>query len=415
MRSRRRRGNPDAAGLLPPDRVWGGNDDPGHRPTPCSFRRADLRAPTGALRLMPSQHGDAQWTDARSSPPAPLWRCSRSPKRPLSPSPPRAATRGSTLCSRTSSASGCATRPSSRPRSVSTRDANADLRSKLDTRPAPVARRENLARTRRAIARLRAIGPSSLSDSARLNREVVLYQLQASTVAPTRWGIARRIRPYPIFQQGGSYFSVPDFLNSAHTINNAADAEAYLARLDAVATLLDNDSAEQRAQAARGFLAPGWSIDLTARPDAQAARRRRAAEQRWSSRWPAGPGTRISRATGSGARRRSSTGAVYPALDRQIALMSELRPTSRPATAPGGCPDGDGDLRRGAAADDHDQLHRPTRSTSSGSSRSPRSARSSTRSCARPGFTSGSVGERLAALNVARAALPQHRRRAAPS
>jgi uncharacterized protein (DUF885 family) len=37
-------------------------------------------------------------------------------------------------------------------------------------------------------------------------------------------------RPYPIFQQGGSYFSTPDFLNTAHTIETAADAEAYLSR-----------------------------------------------------------------------------------------------------------------------------------------------------------------------------------------
>ena len=38
-------------------------------------------------------------------------------------------------------------------------------------------------------------------------------------------------RPYPIFQQGGTYFSTPDFLNTAHTIDTAADAEAYLSRL----------------------------------------------------------------------------------------------------------------------------------------------------------------------------------------
>src|SRR3982750_1533953 len=41
---------------------------------------------------------------------------------------------------------------------------NAALKSKLDTRPAPVARKEDLARARRAIARLNAIPASRLSE-----------------------------------------------------------------------------------------------------------------------------------------------------------------------------------------------------------------------------------------------------------
>ena len=139
----------------------------------------------------------------------------------------------------------------------------AALKSQLDTDPVPVQRRDDLARARRAISRLQAIPASSLSDSAKLNREVVLYQLETSIAAPSRWDIDSAQRPYPIFQQGGAYFSLPDFLNSAHTIENAADAEAYLSRLGQFATVLDNETAEQRAQAARGFLAPVWSIDLT--------------------------------------------------------------------------------------------------------------------------------------------------------
>jgi len=100
---------------------------------------------------------------------------------------------------------------------------NAALKAKFDTDPAPVARAKNLQRNRRAIARLRAISPAMLSDAARLNREVVLYSLETSTVAPSRWNIDSVQRPYPITQQGGAYFSTPDFLNTTHTIENAAD------------------------------------------------------------------------------------------------------------------------------------------------------------------------------------------------
>src|SRR4051812_21307 len=141
--------------------------------------------------------------------------------------------------------------------------ANASLKSKLETRPNAVARQQDLARDRRDIAQLTAVSPATLSNAAKLNREVVLYSLDTDTHAPARWGIDSAQRPYPIFQQGGVYFSTPDFLNTAHTIDNASDAEAYLSRLQQFATTLDNNTAEQRAQASRGFLAPGWSIDLT--------------------------------------------------------------------------------------------------------------------------------------------------------
>ena len=140
--------------------------------------------------------------------------------------------------------------------------ANADLKSKLDTRLGEVARKEDLARNRRGIAQLNAIPASTLSDSQKLNREVVLYSLDTATQAPARWDIDSAQRPYTITQQGGAYFSTPDFLNTAHAINDAADAEAYLSRLNQFATVLDNDTADQRAQARRGFLAPAWSIDL---------------------------------------------------------------------------------------------------------------------------------------------------------
>src|SRR6185295_19748316 len=198
--------------------------------------------------------------------------------------------------------------------------ANAALKSKLDTRPNAVARQQNLARDRRAIAQLNAVSPSTLSDAAKLNREVVLYSLGTNTHAPARWDIDSAQRPYLIFQQGGSYFSTPDFLNTAHTIENAADAEAYLSRLAQFATQLDNETAEQRRQAGRGYVAPGWSLDL-------------ALGQMRELRAPAADKSTmvdslVSRAAAKGVagdwqRQASAIVAqkVYPALDRQIAAV----------------------------------------------------------------------------------------------
>jgi uncharacterized protein (DUF885 family) len=217
---------------------------------------------------------------------------------------------------------------------------NAALKSKLDTRTAPAARAQDLARDRRAIARLKAISPATLSDPARLNREVVLYSLETATAAPSRWGIDSAQRPYPITQQGGAYFSTPDFLNTAHTINNAADAEAYLSRLNQFAAVLDNDTAEQRAQAGRGFLAPAWSIDLTL---GQMRKLRGAAPETNTMVNSIVRRTKDKAIAGDWERRASNivASSIYPALDRQISAMEKLKPTTRPGDGAWRLPNGD--------------------------------------------------------------------------
>jgi len=218
--------------------------------------------------------------------------------------------------------------------------ADAALKAKFDTDPAPVARSKSLARNRRAIARLRAISPATLSDAAKLNREVVLYSLETSTVAPSRWNIDSAQRPYPITQQGGAYFSTPDFLNATHTINNAADAEAYLSRLNQFATLLDNDTAEQRRQAARGYLAPNWSIDLAL---GQMRKLRGVSPEQSSMVDSLAKRAAAKGVAGDWARRAADivAKAVYPALDRQIAAMEQLKPASRAGDGAWRLPNGD--------------------------------------------------------------------------
>jgi uncharacterized protein (DUF885 family) len=274
---------------------------------------------------------------------------------------------------------------------------NAALKSKLDTRPAAVARREDLQRTRRAIAEVKAVSPANLSDTAKLNREVVLYSLDTQTVAPARWDIDSAQRPYPITQQGGAYFSIPDFLNTRHSIENAADAEAYLSRLSQFGTVLDNDTAEQRAQAARGFLAPAWSIDLALgqmrklrapAPDASSMTEsiaRRIKEKGISGDWE----------------RRAAeivTKSVYPALDRQIAAMEQLKPTSRAGDGAWRLPDGEAiyaeALHQATTTNfTPDEVHQMGLDQVADISRQLDTILKS------QGYGSGTVGERLAALN----------------
>ena len=274
---------------------------------------------------------------------------------------------------------------------------NAGLKSKLDTRPLPVARHEDLARNRRAIAKLRAIAPATLSEPAKLNREVVLYSLDTATQAATRWDIDSAQRPYPVFQQGGAYFDTPDFLNTAHTIDNAGDAEAYLSRLSQFATTLDNDTAEQRAQAARGFLAPVWSIDLTL---GQMRKLRNVAPDQSTMVESIVKRTGAKTIEGNWGPRASDIVAksVYPALDRQIAAMEKLRPTSRPG-------DGAWRLTNGEAI--YAEALRQATTTNFSPAEVHQMGLSQVAEISgqidailkSQGFTQGSVGERLNALN----------------
>jgi uncharacterized protein (DUF885 family) len=269
---------------------------------------------------------------------------------------------------------------------------NAALKSRFDTDPAPVARAKSLARNRRAIARLRAISPATLSEAARLNREVVLYSLETSIAAPSRWNIDSAQRPYVITQQGGSYFSTPDFLNTTHTIESAADAEAYLSRLNQFATVLDNDTAEQRRQAARGFIAPAWSIDLAVGQ----MRKLRAQNTMVDS---IARRTAASGIAGDWARRATDilANAVYPALDRQIAAMEALKRVTRPGDGAWRLPNGEAiyteALRQATTTN-----FTPAEVHEMGLNQVAEITAELDRILRGEGYTSGSVGERLNAV-----------------
>ena len=274
---------------------------------------------------------------------------------------------------------------------------NAALKSKLETDPAPVQRSKDLARDRRAIAELNAISAATLSDAAKLNREVVLYSLETNTVAPSRWGIDSAQRPYPITQQGGAYFGTPDFLNTSHTIDNTADAEAYLSRLGQFATTLDNDTAEQRAQAARGFLAPGWSIDLAL---GQMRKLREVPADKSSMVDSIVKRTAEKNIAGDWQRRATDIVAksVYPALDRQISAMEKLRPTSKPGDGAWRLPDGDA-IYSEALREATTTNFSPAEVHQMGVAQVAEIGAELDKVLKSQGYTQGSVGERLAALN----------------
>ena len=275
--------------------------------------------------------------------------------------------------------------------------ANAHLRATFDPKPYPQARSENVARDRKALAAVRAISPTTLSPAAALNREIVIYDLKRSLLAPTKFDLDSVQSPYLISQQDGNYFSIPDFLNSQHPIETSADAEAYLSRLSDFAKLLDYETAEQKRMAARGFLAPGWSLDLAL---GQMAKLRepapaesgmvksvadRAAKKGIAGDWAARASHIVER-------------EVYPALDRQIAAIRELRPTTRPGDGAVRLPNG-AEIYAAALAQATTTTMSPEEVHQLGLSQVAEYTAQLDTILKQAGFGNGTVGERLAALN----------------
>jgi uncharacterized protein (DUF885 family) len=67
--------------------------------------------------------------------------------------------------------------------------------------------------------------------------------------------------PYVVTQLTGAYVSIPDFLDSQHQVKTVQDAADYLERVEAFATVMDQQTTEVKAQADKGVIPPDFSID----------------------------------------------------------------------------------------------------------------------------------------------------------
>jgi len=176
------------------------------------------------------------------------------------------------------------------------------------------------------LARLRAIDRKALTGMPAVNYDCVLYDLETTERADRRFAYGNQGvgRPYIISQINGAWGDVPDFLDSQHTIATRADCEAYVARLDAFARLMDEECERVRHDVGLGVIPPDFAIDG-------------AVKQMQVLHQPADKSTLVSslvdRAKAKGiagdwAGQASAvyTGKVLPALERQMALMESLRP-----------------------------------------------------------------------------------------
>ncbi len=277
--------------------------------------------------------------------------------------------------------------------------ARAALKSQLDDQSA-AGQAEDLARAKAELAELRSFGTGGLSPAAALDHEVVSYQLTRAVAGAERFTYGNslgRFAPYVLSQLTGPYRDVPDFLESQARVRDAEEADAYLQRLVAFPKAIDDSTDRQRADASRGVFAPDYILDTTLKQLGSAMER--PADQTvmvasFAAKLKAAnlPGDRVAKATAI------VQNDVFPALERQRALVTELRAK---AVHDAGCwrlPDGAAYYAAAAEAATTvsmtgDEIHRLGLAQVAEIG-----ARIDTILKAQ-GMTKGSVGERLVALN----------------
>ncbi|THD67312.1 DUF885 family protein [Phenylobacterium sp.] len=188
---------------------------------------------------------------------------------------------------------------------------------------------------RAGLAKLATFPDATLSPAARLNKAVVKYAFELGRdAAPFDYGentmmsaLGESAGPYVVSQQSGAYSGIPEFLDSQHQVKTKADADAYLARVHAMARALTQETERVRKDAGLGVVPPdfilanaiGQQEGLLAIPAAQA-------------RLATALGRKVKEAGLSGDYEARCVGIVekevYPALSAQLATLKGLQPRS---------------------------------------------------------------------------------------
>jgi len=186
---------------------------------------------------------------------------------------------------------------------------------------------QNKATDSARLAALTAIDRKQLFGMDAVNYDTVRFVLEVAEAGNRgfQYGGQGSGAPYVISQLTGVYQQAPDFLDNQHVIGAKADADAYLARLEAFGRVMDQEVEVVRHDVALGVVPPDFAIDKTltqmraflasAPADAPVVESivRRTREKGIAGDWSAqAQGLYVEK--------------VRPALARQAALMESLRP-----------------------------------------------------------------------------------------
>lgn len=253
------------------------------------------------------------------------------------------------------------------------------------------------AKTADQLARLLALPRGELSGMDAINYDAVKFSLETDHAANRQfvYGEEGAGQPYVISQLSGAYQYVPDFLGSQHVIETKADADAYLSRLEAFATVMDQEIERVRRDVDLGVIPPDFVIEraLTQmnglRTDPAASPLVTSVAERAAAKGIAGDYASQASAI--------YTDKVLPALERQIALMGELAPRAVHDAGVWRLPDGEAYYEHALRGSTTTSLTAEEVHQMGLEQARQLSARADVILKAE-GYTQGSVGERIAAL-----------------
>lgn len=144
--------------------------------------------------------------------------------------------------------------------------AGGRYQDRLDDRSALAVMARRDAALRRLVE-LRALDASRLDEADARDYAVIRTQFEnAANAARFPYGEFTQLgglKPYVLNQLDSAFITLPSFLDERHSIAAPADAEAYLRRLEQVATSIDAETERARADAAMGVRPPLFIIDAT--------------------------------------------------------------------------------------------------------------------------------------------------------
>jgi uncharacterized protein (DUF885 family) len=138
------------------------------------------------------------------------------------------------------------------------------LKSRLSEASLAAVAKEKTDNARRMRA-LETIDRSKLSPFEQASYDTIMFTLVIEDEGNRAfdYGGNGAGSPYVLSQLTGSYQSVPDFLDTQHAIETKDDADAYLARLNAFATMMDQELDHVRHDVGLGVTPPDFVIDKT--------------------------------------------------------------------------------------------------------------------------------------------------------
>ncbi|HET7083353.1 MAG TPA: DUF885 family protein [Rhizomicrobium sp.] len=178
------------------------------------------------------------------------------------------------------------------------------------------------------LGKLNAIDSGRLSPSAQVNKAVVAYALALGRDggrfdfgANTLYAAMNECAsPYVVSQETGGFVNIPEFLDSQHKVETKADADAYLARMEAMAGVLDQETERVKRDAGLGVALPDFLLATTLGQMERFVQSPAASQRMVSSLTGRAKAHGI---TGdyAGPAAKLIADKIYPALSRQIAAL----------------------------------------------------------------------------------------------